>query len=198
MVCRLGPGRHGQLNNRRSEPRQCQALLNGPMRLVKYPELRIKRHSLIVPGFGRPNNGNGFGSLGGSSRPAGSRAVTIRLLVCQACEKLTARTPINQNLGWHRADDVLREVQMMKPSHEAPVQMLEMLEICDTEGNGQNGGGSFMTRGEDQVGLLIRFDPGQNTSMSGRGVGDIGSPIVGGTPMPVIGGQRPFQQPGGF
>ena len=77
----------------------------------------------------------------------------------------------------------------MKPGHEPPVHMLEMLDICDTEGNSQNGGGSFVTRADDQVGLLIRFDPGHNASISGRGAGDIGSPIIG---------QRPFQQPGGF
>lgn len=85
----------------------------------------------------------------------------------------------------------------MKPGHEAPVSMPEMLDICDTEGNGQNGGGSFTTHLEDQVGLLIKFDSGRNTSIS-RGVGDIGSPIAGGGAMPIIGGQRPFQQPGGF
>ena len=86
----------------------------------------------------------------------------------------------------------------MKPGHEGPVHMLEMLEMVETEGNNQNGGGSFMTQGPDGMSQLIRFDPGRNTSMSGRGVGDIGSPIVGGSAMPAIGGQRPFQQPGGL
>ena len=86
----------------------------------------------------------------------------------------------------------------MKSLHEASVHMMEMLEICDTEGNGQNGGGSFMTRPDEQVGLLIRFDSGQNIPLGGRGAGDIGSPIVGGSAIPAIGGQRPFQQPGGF
>ena len=123
--------------------------------------------------------------------------MTIRILVRTACEKLTARSPINQNIGWHRADDILREVQLMKPAHEALVPMMEMIEICDTEGNTQNGGGSFTIRNQDQVGFLIRFEPGRNLSMSARGAGDIGSPIIGGA-MPAIGGQRPFQQPGGF
>ncbi len=85
----------------------------------------------------------------------------------------------------------------MKPGHEAPVSMQEMLDICDTEGNGQNGGGSFTMHSEDHMGLLIRFDSGPNTSIS-RGAGDIGSPIVGGSAMPVLGGQRAFQQPGGI
>ena len=73
--------------------------------------------------------------------------------------------------------------------------MLEMLDICDTEGNSQNGGGSFSKVQDDPMGPLIKFDPGRNMSMSGRGPGDIGSPIVGGGGMI---GQRPFQQPGGF
>ena len=85
----------------------------------------------------------------------------------------------------------------MKPGHEAPVPMIEMLEICDTEGNGQNGGGSFSTTPPDQGPILIRYDPGRTGSTSGRGAGDIGSPIVGGA-MPAFGGQRPFQQPGRF
>ncbi len=165
----------------------------------KPSEARLEGRLLIPKGFGRTNNNGGFGPIGISSRPTGSRAVTIRILVRTACEKLTARSPINQNLAWHHADDVLREVQVMKPGHEAPIQMMEMLGICDTEGNGQNGGGSFITRGtDDPNSLLIRFDPGRNTSMSGRGAGDIGSPIVGSSAMPAIGGQRPFQQPGGF
>ena len=87
----------------------------------------------------------------------------------------------------------------MKPAHEGSVHMLEMLEICDTEGNGQNGGGSFFTRQtDDQGGFLIKYEMGRNTSISGRGAGDIGSPMIGGSAIPAIGGQRPFQQPGGF
>ena len=158
----------------------------------------IGRNLLTMTGFGRTNHGSGFGSIGGSNRLTGSRAVTLRVLVRKACEKLTAQSPINQNLGWHHANDVLREVQMMKSTNEASVHMAEMLEICDTEGNGQNGGGTFMTRTDDQVGLLIRFDSGQNVLMGGRGAGDIGSPIIGGSAIPAIGGQRSFQQPGGF
>ena len=148
-------------------------------------------------GFGRTNAGNGFGSIGGSARPPGSRAVMIRLLLRTACEKLRARSPTNQAYGWQHADDLLNEIQVMKPGHEAPIQMGEMLDICDTEGNGQNGGGSFSKIQDDPMGPLIKFDPGRNMSISGRGAGDIGSPIVGGG-ITAIGGQRTFQQPGGF
>lgn len=145
-------------------------------------------------GFGRANNNNTFGSAGGPIRGNVSRPLTLRILVRTACEKLASRAPANPN-GWHRAEDVHREVQIANPApaHEGQVSMQEMLEICDTEGNHQNGGGSFSTL-QDQGSLYIRFECGRNASLSGRGApGDIGSPIIGGGAMPAIGGQRPFQ-----
>ena len=86
----------------------------------------------------------------------------------------------------------------MKPGHEAPAHELEMLEVCRIEGNSQNGGGTFLSRAEEHMGLLIRFDPGRNTSLSGRVAGDLSSPIIGGSATSVMTGSRPFQQPGGF
>ena len=106
---------------------------------------------------------------------------------------MASRAP-NQN-AWHRAEDVHREVLIANPApaHEAQVSMQEMLEICDTEGNTTNGGGSFSTI-QDQGGLFIKYEAGRNASLSGRGApGDIGSPIIGGGAMPAMGGQRPFQ-----
>ena len=101
-----------------------------------------------------------------------------------------------QTSGWVRADDLLREVQLMKPTHEAPTNSAEMLEICDMPGNTHNGDGSF-TRLQDPLGWIIRYEPGRKSSIGGseRGAFDIGSPTTGGT-MPSIGGQRLFQQPG--
>ena len=101
---------------------------------------------------------------------------------------------MGQNSAWHRADDVHREILQVNPQ----VHMQEMLEICDTEGNEHNGNGTFFTS-QDHTGCpFIKFDPGRNASIGGsRAPGDIGSPIIGGA-MPAIGGQRPFQQSGGF
>ena len=114
-----------------------------------------------------------------------------------ACEKMDGRPLNGQASGWLRAEDLLREVQSMKPAHEAPINSLEMLEICDMPGNIQNGDGSF-TRLQDPSGCIIRYEPGRNSSISGSGRAvDVGSPIVGGA-MPTIGGQRLFQQPGAF
>lgn len=148
-------------------------------------------------GFGRPNNGNTFGSIGSASRANPSRAATIRMAVRTAYEKMDGRPVNGQASGWLRAEDLLREVQLMKPAHEAPINSLEMLEICDMPGNIQNGDGSF-ARIQDPSGWIIRYEPGRSSSInvSGRGV-DVGSPLVGGV-MPTMGGQRLFQQPGAF
>ena len=148
-------------------------------------------------GFGRPTNSNAFGSIGSASRANPSRAATIRMAVRTACEKMDGRPLNGQASSWLRAEDLLREVQSMKPAHEAPINSLEMFEICDMPGNIQNGEGSF-TRLQDPSGCIIRYEPGRNSSISGSGRAvDVGSPIVGGA-MPAIGGQRIFQQPGAF
>lgn len=70
--------------------------------------------------------------------------------------------------------------------------MEEMLDICDTEGNTQNGGGSFKIDAHGPMGMYVKFEPGRSTSMS---MGEIGSPVSGGA-MPAFGGGRGFQQPG--
>ena len=125
-----------------------------------------------------------------------SRAATIRVAVRTAYEKIDGRPLNGQTSGWLRAEILLREVQSMKPTHEAPINLPEMLESCDMPGNIHSGDGSF-TRLQDPSGWIIKYEPGRNSSSgNGRAV-DIGSPIVGGA-MPMIGGQRHFQQPGAF
>lgn len=85
----------------------------------------------------------------------------------------------------------------MKPANEGTITLQEMLDICDTEGNNQNGGGSFAIDSQGDTGTFVKFESGRNTSMSTRGgvPGDIGSPIPG-SAFPGFGGLRPFQQPG--
>ncbi|KAL8680675.1 MAG: hypothetical protein Q9186_003160 [Xanthomendoza sp. 1 TL-2023] len=149
-----------------------------------------------APGPGWANN-NAFGIIGSASRPNASRAVTIRLLVCQACNKLTASQPSSHRSGFHPVDAVLRQVHMMKPSSEGAISLQEMLDICDTEGNNQNGGGSFTTENQEDAGVFVKFESGRNPSISMRGApGDIGSPIQG-SAFAGFAGPRPFQQAGG-
>ena len=196
--CRTEMGIPGRPSNRRSEVLKCQVHHIGPMGLVgrfsfRYAVFFADKSA----GFGRPNNSNAFGSIGSASRANPSRAATIRMAVRTACEKMDSRVLNGQASAWLRVEDLLREVQLMKAAHEVPINSAEMLEFCDIPGNTYNGDGSF-TRLQDSSGWVIRYEPGRSSSIGGieRAV-DIGSPSVGGT-MPVIGGQRLFQQPGAY
>lgn len=115
-------------------------------------------------------------------------------MISQACKQLTANSPAKTSNGFHSVTTVLRQVEQLKPINEAPVQIQEMLDICDTEGNAQNGGGSFTIRDEGPRGIFVRFDTVDNTQLSGRGPGEIGSPIQGNS-TPAF---RPFHPPGGI
>jgi hypothetical protein len=56
--------------------------------------------------------------------------------------------------------------------------MDEMLGICDTEGNSQNGGGSFEVLMDKSRGQVVRFV--EDSVIPPRtSVGDIGSPVLG-------------------
>ncbi|MCJ1357946.1 MAG: Stress response protein nst1 [Icmadophila ericetorum] len=143
-----------------------------------------------------PNN-NAFGIIGGPNRSGASRPVIIRLLVSQACRQLAANNS-NANGGFNEVNVVLRQVENIKPPHEAPIQLTDILDIVDTEGNAQNGGGAFHVHNEGQRGMYIKFEPNEGSSMA-RAVGmagEIGSPVVGHN-FPFGGSQRPFQQGGG-
>ena len=79
-------------------------------------------------------------------------------------------------------DAVLHQIERMKPSNENPIQLEEVIEICDTEGNQQNGGGFFTLRKDNQRGVLVRFDLGgtkQGDGRSGIAPGEIGGPMPG-------------------
>lgn len=124
--------------------------------------------------------------------------MTIRLLVTQACKQLTANTLNKGDNAFHNIEAVLRQVEQLKPVNEGPIQLSEMLDICDTEGNAQNGGGSFTVRTEGSRGTFVKFEADDNMSVNGRGVaapGEIGSPLVGSS-IPAFGGTRSFQPPG--
>lgn len=148
-------------------------------------------------GAGWPAN-NAFGIIGGPNRLSTSRPVTIRLLITQACKQLTANNPNKGENGFHNVDAVLRQVEQLKPPSEGPILLNEMLDICDTEGNLHNGGGSFTVRAEGSRGTFVKFEADDNMSVNGRGVaapGEIGSPLVGSS-IPAFGATRPFQPPG--
>ncbi len=133
---------------------------------------------------------NAFGIIGGgvhaTHRPHASRPVAIRLMVAEACKKLSA-TPGTSKDGFHPAQFLLRQVEQMKPPHEPLISLNEMLEICDTEGNPQNGGGSFVVRNDNFQGQSVKFEPSGGTGNK-KSVGDIGSPMVGHSQLATFGG----------
>lgn len=133
---------------------------------------------------------NAFAS-GGHSRGHTSRPVTIRLLVIQACKQLSSLSPRLGAAGYHEVNMVLGQVQQLRSSTEPAISLNEMLDICDTEGNHQNGGGSFSIR-EDENGRYVKFEPDTNSAASGHRSsivpGDIGSPIPGNSHPAAFGG----------
>ncbi|KAL4928400.1 putative stress response protein Nst1 [Aspergillus undulatus] len=135
------------------------------------------------------NNNNAFGA-GAHHRAHTSRPVAIRLLIVQACKQLSTMSPSKGTDGYHDVKAVLRQVEQLRPLNEPAIPLKEMLDICDTEGNPQNGGGSFSIKSNSN-GDLVKFEPDTNSTTTGhRGSiapGEIGSPIPSST-VPAIGG----------
>lgn len=133
-----------------------------------------------------------FGAIGAPNRLT-SRPATIRLLACQACRKLSAFKSENDVKGFHSIGEVLNLVDQFKPPNEGSVQANELLIICDTEGNAQNGGGTFNILDKGAHGFFIQYEPDHGPWMTARGSigapGQIGSPLTGHA-MPAFGGSR--------
>lgn len=92
--------------------------------------------------------------------------------------------------GWHPVESVLRDVNMSKPQQYAPIEQHELLTLCDTVGNTQNGGGTFDVHLEPSIGAFVHFTPGRTQSMSMGG--EIGSPIGAPAGGGMFGNPRPF------
>ena len=194
---RVETGQPGEHLSCRSVPPQLRGPQVGQARQVSRSCMcsLLSKPLTVESGLSRPSS-NAFGIIGGTQRSNTSRPVMIRLLVCQACKHLTNVNPVKVNNGFHNVEAVLRQVEQMKPSNEGPIQRQELLDICDTEGNAQNGGGSFIIEDHEPNGTFVKFEGGNPTPLLGRGgPGDIGSPVPG-SHGPVFGGQRHFG-PGG-
>ncbi len=145
------------------------------------------------------SNNNAFGVIGGPQhRSTPPRPVAIRLMICQACKQLTGSN--KHGNGFHDVNVVLRQIDQIRPTNEAPVQMREILEICETEGDSQNGGGYFIIKNEGPNRMAVKHELNTNIPPGGRGgmpPGEIGSPLPGNT-MPAFSGPRSFQPLGGI
>jgi hypothetical protein len=137
-------------------------------------------------GWGPPA-GSSFGAVGGAQpiRPSQSRSVVIRLLICQACKNLEGSNPD----GYYDIN-VIKEQVDQGNQLDQPVSEQELLDICETEGNVINGGGSFDTRKDNNGRFSIRYEDDMPTPHRPIGA-PVGSPIVGSVGMPRFTGPPP-------
>ncbi|KAK5169710.1 Stress response protein nst1 [Saxophila tyrrhenica] len=156
---------------------------------------------LATPGWGAPlpNSGisntwasnntafaanSSFGPLGGPTmpRPAGgslNRPLTIRVRVCQACKQLTSAKQ-GEGDGFHPVDTLMRQIESNGPKLDPPPSLREIEDICETEGDSQNGGGELDVRKDDGGALrAVKWAPDATTPDQARGgtLGEIGSPM---------------------
>ncbi|KAH8650176.1 hypothetical protein BX600DRAFT_517386 [Xylariales sp. PMI_506] len=134
------------------------------------------------PGFGNsawPLNPT-FGGPPAGLRPIQPRSVAVRLMLCRACKELENNAADAD--GFIDISAVKGHVDSINTTE--PVSESELLDMCETEGNAQNGGGSFDIRQDDKMNKIsIRYDATSGTpSLATRNIGapgEIGSPIVG-------------------
>lgn len=140
--------------------------------------------SSSLPGSGYtanwgPTPSSSFGNVGGGPliRPSQPRSVMVRLMICRACKNLEGSTPD----GYYDIKFIKDQIDHLNPPSEPTVSEKELLEICDTEGNTVNGGGSFDVRNNGEGHISIRHDDDLPSSQRPVGApGEIGSPVVGG------------------
>ena len=143
-----------------------------------------------------------FGMQAGIGRQNQPRTVTIRQMLCRACKELAdiedgSADPHTQRSG--RAGYIplstIRAHMNIQNSGDPPTE-LELVDICDTEGNLSNGGGSFDVQRDEFGRVSIRWSGagGQLPLLQrpvGAGPSEIGSPVVGGSSLlmndPIIG-----------
>ncbi len=129
--------------------------------------------------WGPPAGGSsGFGAQGPIGRPSQPRSVAVRLMLCRACEEATAEGATTED-GFVPLETIKGKVDMFL---KGDIPDEELLILCDTEGNDNNGGGSFDTRTDSSSNTQVRW-----VSTTGPGVqpflhravgapGEIGSP----------------------
>ncbi|KAL3428074.1 stress response protein NST1 [Phlyctema vagabunda] len=131
--------------------------------------------SNYMAGWGPPTNSFGGVNNASTIRPSQPRSLVVRLLICRACKNLDGTSPD----GYLDIAAIKEQVDHLSPPQEQPITEKELLEICETEGNATNGGGSFEVR-EENGHRRIRYDFDTSYVQRPLGVpGEIGSPIVG-------------------
>ncbi|KAM4067049.1 salt tolerance down-regulator domain-containing protein [Hirsutella rhossiliensis] len=109
----------------------------------------------IPPGFSVGSPAPGLGSIRASAQP---RHVAVRLMLCQACKDLASTSSADAD-GYIDLGTIKSQIEAQ--TGDASIMEQDLLNLCDTEGNGSNGGGTFdVRRGAGSTGTpAIRWAP---------------------------------------
>ncbi|KAM0325765.1 hypothetical protein ACHAQA_007065 [Verticillium albo-atrum] len=143
------------------------------------------------PGLGGPTWGNPLSTIPPMPsltqlRTSGiPRSVAVRLMLCRACKELQGRGADGTDV-FTDLDLVMGEVEQLNRmegvSREA-ISESEILDLAETEGTLQNGGGVFDIRvdakGPGKHAVRWVPDLGGDMAQPPRAVGEIGSPVIG-------------------
>ena len=118
-----------------------------------------------------PRSNLSFGSLAAPTQPR-SRPLHVRILICNSCRLLISQNLITAD-GFCDVGAILRHFEH---NLSPPVTVQEILDICETEGTPQNGGGNFTVHEATPLeNSLVRYE----TSMSRGGLGTEGHSGIG-------------------
>jgi hypothetical protein len=139
-----------------------------------------------------------FNMQGGLGRPNQPRSVAIRQMLCRICKEMAdaeAQSPDTRSDmcrdGYASLEAIKAQMDMQNPGEG--ISEHELLNMCDTEGNSSNGGGSFDVRRQAGGSVSIRWESGGGGDTYGQplmqrpvgaGSGEVRSPKVGASPFP--------------
>ncbi|KAI6086277.1 salt tolerance down-regulator-domain-containing protein [Hypoxylon rubiginosum] len=115
-------------------------------------------------------------------RASAPRSVAVRQMLVRSCKDLAPHAGSPD--GYIDISSIKGHVDSLNfPGHD-PVSEAELLDMCETEGNTQNGGGTFDVRHDESGRVSIKFEPDAGSAPSSLprnlgAPGEIGSPIVG-------------------
>jgi hypothetical protein len=140
-----------------------------------------------------------YGAVGGGPhRGSQPRSVAIRMMLCRACKTLDGSNPDN----YHKIHSVREQLERLGAGRDEPLSDQQILDLCETEGNPNNGGGYFEVRYDNEGRPSIHYDsdlPSPPANHRPVGVpGEIGSPVVGGSGISRFSGPPGIPAPGGF
>ena len=142
-----------------------------------------QHHAPSTPGWGGPLGGGWGESFGGrgSNRPGHSRHLQVRQLACRACQRLSGQQGPAED-GYHLLTDIVSQMDTMRQSGEPHIQTEELANILDTEGDGANGGGSFLVQ-QTLNRTKVKWERDSNgagsrsSALPGLGLGEIGTAV---------------------